>query len=155
MKSRATFLIIATAVSLLCLPLAAQQTAVSLKHRGADGHWFPQAMVDKMQLDILDLDRLREKQPQLKLKLDIRLKRIGELNLAVVLANKAIDVNKKAIAIAEGAIEKAAKRTVAAEERTLEVERKMNVWYRHPVTLVSAGAVAVVIIEVVLYAVLK
>lgn len=155
MKSRLIFLISVTLVSLLCTGAWGQEAAVVLKYRGADGKWFPDAMVDQMQVDILELEAFRKKKPELDIKLELNAKRIDELNIAVVATTKALEITKGAVAVAESAMDESAERTVAAEERALEAERKMNAWYRHPVTLVGAGAIVVIIIEVVIYAVVK
>ena len=153
MKNRVVFLI---AVFLSSASFSAiAQESVELEHRGVEGRWFPRPMVDEIQRDILELDALKIKVPKLQLKLDLRMKRIEDLRLATTVTTKALEVSKGAVDIAEKAAVVANDRAIAAEAETKDVREQMGKWYRSPVFCGAVGAVAIVVLEVILWAAIK
>lgn len=154
MKNRASFLTIAIAVA-VSLPAFAQGESVAMDHNGSPGRWFPRPMVDQIQMDLQELDALRKVRPKLELKLDVRMKRIEDLRLALDATNQALDVSKGAVETAEKAMTDASRRAAEAEQRAIDVESRAGKWYRHPATWCGVGVVLTIVVEVIVFAALR
>ncbi|MCK4792588.1 MAG: hypothetical protein KAV87_53155 [Desulfobacteraceae bacterium] len=155
MRIRVLFLIVVMATSFLSSVSFAKGESISLEHNGIKGRWFPGAMVDKMQGDIVELDALRLSKIEMNVQLKIRMGRIEDLQLALSAANEIIVKAKSGIVIAENSAKANAARAVVAEESERSLRDQYGVWYRQPVLCVSVGAVGVVVVEIVIYFLLK
>lgn len=141
-------------VSLFCFAAAASDP-VPMVHQGIPGQWFPRPMVDQIQSDLLALDASRVREVEFNIKLDLRMKRIEDLKLAVEKTSKALDVAERGLTVAENAAREQATRAVAAEESERSVRAQVGKWYRHPATWFGAGVLITVVVELVVYGLVK
>lgn len=150
MISRVIFLTIVIEIA-VSIPAFAQDTSIAMDYRGVSGRWFPRQMVDQMQMDLQELDALRKIRPALESKLDVRMKRIEDLRLALDATSQALDVSTGAVKTAEDAMSDAAQRAVAAEKRAMDAEEHANKWYRHPALWCGVGVVLTVVVEIIVF----
>lgn len=150
MRNRESFLIVVIIViGNLCLSAVAHgaDDSVLLQHNGVDGRWFPRPMVDRINEDLLELDFLKaETIPQLQIKLDLRMKRIEDLRLAINATSQALKITKEALKMAEDTL-------TEAENRALEAEREIDAWYHNPVIMLGIGVLAATAIGIAVYSI--
>jgi hypothetical protein len=146
-------LISVTIVSVFC-SVAIAQGPVPLTYKGVQGQWFPRALADQVQRDLKEFDALKAKKIELDIKLDIRMSHIEDLKLAEKKASKALEACEKGLVVAENAAMEQAVQAVAAKESERSVREQADKWYRSPVFGASVGAVAIVVIEIVIWSLL-
>jgi len=150
MMNRVVFSIAVIGVSLwACTSLSDESVAMS--HRGAPGRWFPRAMVDAIQGDLLELDACRARALVFDQQLALRMARIEDLKLALDASGRALDAMKLAVAAGEAAAKSMAQRVARAEQATKESELRAGRWYRSPVFWFSSGVVIAIVGGVVIY----
>lgn len=154
MMKRLVFLISVILAS-FCAPGMVAAETVKLKYKGIDGQWFPDSMVEGIQVDLLELDGCRLKIPKLELEINLRLEQIEDLETGIDAVDKALNIAEGNIGVAETTMDEMVERFIAAEERADRAEDKESSIWRHPLLWTGVGAVFVVAAQLVFYGLVK
>lgn len=127
--------------SLPCAPDVAENRRAVLQHEGQSGIWLHSEVIRCMTARLATL-------PELQLQL-----RMFEERIDVSEGLEASLRRSRALAVQEA--ETAREALTAAVRARRRAEEDLDVWYRHPLFLLSAGAAVVVVLEIVAIVIFK
>lgn len=117
-----------------CAPDVAPPRRAEAQHEGVDGFWFEGHVARCMLSRLTLLDRLSS--------------RVRLLEERYTLSSDRDARQRRLVALADEAASRATEAHSVVTRRWREAEEALNVWYRHPLFLVTVGAVAIIALEI-------